>query len=102
VIGFALSVIHGMLYKIVPFLIWLHLQNTVGGRVPHIKRILPEPPARWHARLHLASVTLLALAAVWPHWFLYPAATIFAVSNVVLGAILVRACSWLAWRGSAV
>jgi hypothetical protein len=98
VIGFALSVINGMLYKIVPFLIWLHLQNTVGGRVPHIKRILPEPPARWHARLHLASIALLCLAAVWPRVFLYPGAVLSALSGAILGGILLRACRWIGWR----
>jgi hypothetical protein len=99
VIGFALSVIHGMLYKIVPFLIWLHLQNTVGGRVPHIKTILPDRSASWHLRAHLASVALLCLAAVWPRRFLYPGAAAFAISNVMLGAILARACRWRRWRG---
>jgi hypothetical protein len=98
VIGFALSVINGMLYKIVPFLIWLHLQNTVGGRVPHIKRILPEPLARWHARLHLASIALLCLAAVWPRVFLYPGAVLSALSGAILGGILLRACRWIGWR----
>jgi hypothetical protein len=101
VVGFALSVIHGMLYKIVPFLLWLHLQNTVGGRVPNIKRILPERPALWHLWTHLASVVLLCLAAVWPRSFLYPGAAAFALSNVMLGAILVRACRWTRWRGEA-
>jgi hypothetical protein len=28
-----------MLYKIVPFLLWLHLQRAVGGRVPHARTI---------------------------------------------------------------
>jgi len=100
VIGFALSVIQGMLYKIVPFLVWLHLQNTVGGRVPHIKRILPERPALWHLRTHLVSVALLCLAAVWPRWFLYPGAAVFALSNAMLGWIVLRACGWARWRGS--
>jgi hypothetical protein len=98
VIGFALSVIHGMLYKIVPFLIWLHLQSTVGGRVPHIKRILPDAPARWHARLHLASIALLCLAALWPRMFLYPGAAALAVSSAVLAVILLRACRWIGWQ----
>jgi hypothetical protein len=98
VVGFALSVIHGMLYKIVPFLLWLHLQNTVGGRVPHIKRILPEGPALWHLRTHLLGVVLLCLAAVWPRWFLYPGAAVFALSNAMLGWVLLRACRWVKWR----
>jgi hypothetical protein len=99
-IGFALSVMHGMLYKIVPFLIWLHLQNTVGGRVPHIRRILPEMQARWHVRLQLGSLLLLCLASVWPRWFLHLGAATLAASSVMLGAMLLRACRWTRWRGT--
>jgi hypothetical protein len=98
VAGFALTVINGMLYKIVPFLLWLHLQNAVGGRVPHIKRILPDAPARRHLWLHLTSIVLLCAAALWPHWFLYPAGIVFAVSNASLGWMLLRACRWADWR----
>ena len=43
--GFAVSVIDGMLYKIVPFLAWFHLQAAVGAkRAPHMKRILGDAP----------------------------------------------------------
>ena len=30
IVGFAMSVINGMLYKIVPFLVWFHLQSRRG------------------------------------------------------------------------
>jgi hypothetical protein len=45
-VGFAVSAVNGMLYKIVPFLIWLHLNNRLQrsgrwqGRVPAL-----APPA---------------------------------------------------------
>jgi hypothetical protein len=97
--GFALSIISGMLYKIVPFLVWLHLQKTVGGRVPNIRQILPDAPARAHLHLHLLSVALLCAAAVWPAWFLYPAATALCASHALLGWILVRASRWAHWTG---
>jgi hypothetical protein len=100
--GFALSVISGMLYKIVPFLLWLHLQNNVGGRVPHIRLILPDASARRHLWLHLTAVLLLGAAALWPQWLLYPAAAVFTLANATLGWTLLRACRWAAWRPESV
>jgi hypothetical protein len=98
VAGFALSVINGMLYKIVPFLVWLHLQHAVGGRVPHVRLILPDAPARRHVWLHLAAVAALCAAALWPRWLVHPAAALFVASNAALGWMLLRACRWVAWR----
>ncbi len=96
--GCALSVISGMLYKIVPFLVWLHLRNTVGGRVPNIKLILPDALVRRHLAAHLAAVALLCAAVLWRGWLIYPAAMAFALSNALLGWLLLRACRWAAWR----
>ncbi|MEJ2407103.1 MAG: hypothetical protein P8171_23040, partial [Candidatus Thiodiazotropha sp.] len=59
-VGFAMSAVNGMLYKIVPFLVWLHLNNRLQqqgqwqGKVPNMKQVIPERSARWQFRLHLA------------------------------------------------
>ncbi len=61
-LGFATSVVNGMLYKIVPFLSWFHLQGQTGARagtIPNMKEFLPEPRARLQYRFHLAAVLLL-------------------------------------------
>ena len=92
VVGFALSVINGMLYKIVPFLVWLHLNNrlqTVGafqGRVPNMKQVIPAKRGRVQFWLHLAALPVLLLAAVVPGWWLYPGAVLLLASNTLLGA----------------
>jgi len=58
-IGFALSIIIGMLYKIIPFLIWFHLfRGGMKTGVPNMKQIIPEKWMWWHYRLQLG--TLLA------------------------------------------
>lgn len=69
VVGFAVTVIEGMLYKIVPFLSWLHLQNlltrrgTVGKvKVRNMRQLLPGPGPRRQFVAHLAAVGLLFLA----------------------------------------
>jgi hypothetical protein len=71
-LGFAASVVNGMLYKIVPFLAWFHLQTQTGARagtIPNMKEFVPEAEARKHLHLHLAAVILLQ-PAPWlpPAW----------------------------------
>ncbi|MEO8170155.1 MAG: hypothetical protein ABI575_04750, partial [Oxalobacteraceae bacterium] len=98
--GAALSFISGMLYKIMPFLTWFHLQAlpASGARMPHMKAILPEKAQRRQLRLHLASLGLLIAAALWPALFAYPAALSLGAAMVYLMANLVsitrvyRAC----------
>ncbi|HKJ76792.1 MAG TPA: hypothetical protein VKA64_06270, partial [Gammaproteobacteria bacterium] len=81
----------GMLYKIVPFLVWLHLNNrlqSVGafqGRVPNMKQVIPSKRARLQFWLHLAALPVLLLAAVAPGWWLYPGALLLLASNTLLG-----------------
>lgn len=84
--GFAMSVVNGMLYKIAPFLSWLHMQNMAQGRfvVPNVREILPGEAAQRQCRIHLAAVVLLAAAALWPAMFTYPATFAAASSSVLL------------------
>lgn len=64
-VGFAASAFCGMLYKIVPFLVWLHLNNRLQqaggrqGRVPNMKQVIPERQARRQLHLHLVALLLL-------------------------------------------
>ena len=90
--GFAVSVVNGMLYKIVPFLIWFHLQSLLIGvvRVPNMKLIMPEPGMRRQMWLHFAAVPVLALSALWPP-LIYPAALLFGTSMVWLEVNLLYA-----------
>ena len=96
--GFALSAIVGMLYNIVPFLLWIALRRRVQARVPHTRQILPERGTRWHAWLHVVSVVTLLGATLWPRWLAIPGALAATASAVLLGAILcdasLRAAAW--------
>ena len=80
------SVMTGMLYKIVPFLVWQHLQNRGQGQVlaPNMKKVIPQNRMDRQLRLHLAACVLLIAAAIWPHWLVYPAAAALAAAQVVL------------------
>ncbi|KXS32788.1 MAG: hypothetical protein AWT59_1110 [Candidatus Gallionella acididurans] len=64
-LGFAMSLMHGMLYKIVPFLVWFHLfRGGVNSGVPNMKEIIPETWKWRHFWLH-CSTLLAALLAPW-------------------------------------
>ncbi|TXH88049.1 MAG: hypothetical protein E6Q78_12440 [Rhodoferax sp.] len=85
--GGFLSVMTGMLYKIVPFLVWMHLQNLSAGRLlpPNIKKVLPQRGIDLQTRAHWASLVLLVGAVCWPQGLAYPA-----------GLALLGSQAWLA------
>jgi len=96
--GFALSVINGMLYKIVPFVVWLHVQsrNPPRGSVPNMKEIIGDAAARRQAWAHDAALALLLCATLRPDLFLYPAAVASGLSSMLLEWNLFGA--WRAYR----
>jgi len=93
VIGVVLSLICGMLYKIIPFMLWFHLQSKLEEyvKLPSMKELLPDRPARRQLYTHAASLLCLLAACVWPEWLARPAALLFAVSNLMLGMNLFSA-----------
>jgi hypothetical protein len=86
VAGVFTSVISGMLYKILPFLSWQHLQNAAGlkGKVPHMGDYLKEPPMRRQYYAHAAAFACLAAAAVAPDAFARPAGLALIASSGLL------------------
>lgn len=84
--GGFMSVIIGMLYKIVPFLVWLHLQNRGRGLLvaPNMKKVLAETHIDRQMVAHFCAYGLLLLAVVWPQWFAYAAGVGLIVANTWL------------------
>ena len=94
IVGFAMSVINGMLYKIVPFLVWFHLQSrrgATGPKVPNVREILPESRSRRQMWLHFAALCALLAAVFFPAALTYPAALLFGASNLWLWLNIVAA-----------
>ncbi len=58
--GFS-GAISSMLYKIVPFLSWLHLTQA-EVRAPNMKKLLPDTTVRQQMKVHLAVLVTLVLA----------------------------------------
>ena len=85
-VGGFMSLIAGMLYKIVPFLSWMHLQSAGQGRVlaPNMNKILAEAPCQHQMWAHAVAVVALLLAVVWPQWLARPAGLALAVASLWL------------------
>ncbi len=86
--GVFVSTISGMMYKITPFLNWLHLQRLGApiSAVPNMKKMIPGDSMTAQFRMHVLAVLLL-LAAVWLPSLAEVAGLVFSVS-----------CAWLAWN----
>ncbi len=57
-IGFALSIVFAMVYKIVPFLVWFHLSNQGYIEAPMMHDVIHPKKAKNHFWLHLATIIL--------------------------------------------
>lgn len=92
VVGVFVTAINGMLYKIVPFLNWLHLQRLGGLGVlpPTMNQMLAEPMMRRQFYAHLLALALLLLS-VWLPLLARPAGLMFALACAWLGVNLVAA-----------
>jgi hypothetical protein len=90
IVGAALSLINGMLYKIMPFLAWFHLQASggAGRQVPHVKHYLGDDLQQRQLWLHLAALALMIAAVVRPALFAQAAALVFGASALQLFANL--------------
>jgi hypothetical protein len=84
--GGFVSLIAGMLYKIVPFILWLYLQPRLSS-VPPMTRMLSEPLIRWHRRAHVATFAAMIMAVFAPSVSML-AGGLMLVAGVLLGAQL--------------
>ena len=92
IVVFALSIVNGMLYKILPFLVWFHLQGQAAGdSPPRMRQVIPVGRMRWQFRCHLAACLLAVVATVLPQYFTRPAAAAMGVSFLLLEYNLVAA-----------
>jgi len=91
--GFATSLINGMLYKIVPFLVWLNLRLPVimgklepGTRfyTPNIHEVINARSMKIQFMFHATGLLLLFASVFLKGFLIYIAATVMVVSNLLL------------------
>jgi hypothetical protein len=96
--GTAIAIPMGMLYKIVPFLAWLHLQGrqlATGRhdvRLPHMRSFVPERRGRLQLALLGLALALLLGAMLGIEQLAEPAGLLFAASAVLFWINLAGAC----------
>lgn len=86
-VGFAMGAVNGMLYKIVPFLLWYHMQQdprASKANVLPIRAILPDAQARRQFWWHTAALLALLAAVAWPAWLARPACALLAAASLQL------------------
>lgn len=86
--GFAMGAVNGMLYKIVPFLLWYHLQQqgVPKARMVGAQQWIADGAARIQFWLHVAAVLLLAAATLAPDLFARAAGLALGASCARLGS----------------
>lgn len=92
--GTAISVIYGMLYKIVPFLVWLHLTQhaseaalqgkMLAGPVPNMKQLIKDKNGKRQFYTHAATLILALAGVAGMPLALQGAALTFAAANLLL------------------
>jgi len=65
-IGFALSIVFAMIYKIVPFLVWFHLSNQGYMEAPMMHDVIHPKKAKMHFKIHLAVIFVAFVTAIFP------------------------------------
>lgn len=83
---------HGMVFKIVPFLVWLHLKNQLPRRtpIPTMGQVIAERPQR-ALLVAFAGVCVLLLAAPMSRGLAQAAGVALALEQLALGGLLLRA-----------
>lgn len=91
--GFAISAVNGMLYKIVPFLLWHNAQRRAPVALPFmpkVRQFIAEGDAMRQFGAHLCAIVLLVVACAIPA-LLLPAAIALATSAGLLAWNMGRA-----------
>ncbi|MFZ6747865.1 hypothetical protein [Undibacterium sp. Ren11W] len=89
-VGGAVLPVNAMLGKIIPFLVFMHLRRQIpmGRRVPTMQAVLPPQRLKWQARVLLLAFLLLLLLPVMPSVLVLAAGLAFALSQGMMGALL--------------
>jgi hypothetical protein len=97
IFGWAGATVHGMLTRIVPFLVWFHRFAALAGlaEVPPMKRLLPDEQVRVQLIAHAATLGVGVLAIALQNDVLARiTGALLALTGALLGAALVA----VRWR----
>ncbi len=93
-LGFAVSLMNGMLYKIVPFLTWFHLNSKGIFDIPTIREMIPIQKMQLQYFFHLSSVVLFIIGFSFHISVIIKiAALLFIISNILFFINIYKAAS---------
>lgn len=81
--GFLYALLQGMVYKIIPFLAWFHLSSKGYFVIPTIREMITEDLIKIHFFIYVSSLVSFLLAGFLSAIFIYLAAFLFIVSNII-------------------
>jgi len=96
-VGVCMSVPIGIIYKVIPFLCWFHLQSQqikqgdYSYRTPSMKEFIPEWAMRGHYALHLIAFGCLLIAVGYPSYFARLSGLLFTLSSIFFFMNLLKA-----------
>jgi hypothetical protein len=83
-LGFLVSLLNGMLYKIVPFLTWFHLNSQGKFDIPTMRDMIPLNLVKIQFYLHITSVISFFIAFTINNiFFIKLTSIIFIISNMI-------------------
>lgn len=80
--GFLYSLLQGMVYKIIPFLSWFHLNSKGYFKLPTIREFIDERYIKIHFFVHISSVIFFVLS-YFLNDLIYLASILFLLSNIL-------------------
>ena len=80
--GFLYSLLQGMVYKIIPFLAWFHLNSKGYFKLPTIREFIDEKYIKINFFAHTFSIIFFVLA-YFENSLIYLAALLFFISNII-------------------
>jgi len=83
VFGFLYPLLQGMIYKIIPFLSWFHLNSKGLWDIPTLRGFIIECDIKIQFFIYLASVIFFLLSIIFNDLFLYIGSMLFIVANVL-------------------
>ncbi|MCW8935657.1 MAG: hypothetical protein OQK98_13105 [Gammaproteobacteria bacterium] len=92
--GFVISVINGMLFKIVPFLVWLNLNKersriTTGlSSIPTMNEVISRKKMLYQYYIHLSALLLTLTSFLIPTVFFHLGAVLWGLSLAVLNVYM--------------
>ncbi len=84
-IGFALSIVFAMVYKIVPFLTWFHLSNQGYMEAPMMHDIVHPKTVKKHFYIHVAMLVTFSISLFMD----------YTILNLLSGVLVLVSFGWL-------